>query len=381
MTARWMPTGRARLFLVDGLGALAGGVLLVAGQALDAVRLGPNEALVTALVVVAPLALRRLVPTVSAVLIGVGIVATRGVVPLVDVVAFAIASFSIAYGATSRWRSFARVALVAGAIGLWFVADGSTYAVGLAYAVALTGWLVGDGWRERRARQDARAEAERRDHEAQIQFAVRAERRRLARELHDIIAHDVGVMVVQAGGARQVLDSAPDRARAALLTVETTGREALSELRRLLELLPDDRKRPADYSPQPTLAQVDEMVERMRDAGLPVGLTVGGEPRRLPDGLSAAAYRIVQEALTNSMKHGGGARTEVAIDYEADALVVEVLDEGPTIPAPPASGDGRGLIGMRERAEAFGGTFEAGPRDGQGFRVRASLPLEQTSRA
>jgi signal transduction histidine kinase len=379
MTARLIPTDRVRLLVVDGLWALAAGVLLVAGQAVDVVRVSPSESLVTAIGVIGPLALRRLAPTAAALLVGIGIIATSGVLLPVDVAAFAVASFAVADAATSRWRSFLSVAVIAGAISLWFAADGSAYAIATACLVALAGWLAGDTWRERRRRADVRAAAERRDHDEQIRLAVVAERRRLARELHDVIAHDVGVMVVQAGGARQVLDRAPDRARAALLTVETIGREALAELRRLLDLLPDVPGQGADFAPQPTLADVDEMVRRMRDAGLPVGLTVGGEPRQVPDGLSAAAYRIVQEALTNSMKHGGGVRTDVAIDYESDSIVVEVLDEGPGGPPQPA-GNGRGLIGMRERAEAFGGTFEAGPRDGRGYRVRATLPLNTAAR-
>jgi len=378
MTARLIPTDRVRLLVVDSFWALAAGVLLVAGQAVDVVRVSPSEALLTALSVIGPLALRRLAPTAAALLVGIGIIATRGVLLPVDVAAFAVASFAVADAARSRWRSFLSVSVIAGAISLWFAADGSAYAIAIACLVALAGWLAGDTWRERRRRADARAAAERRDHDEQIRLAVVAERRRLARELHDIIAHDVGVMVVQAGGARQVLDRAPDRARAAMLAVEATGREALFELRRLLDLLPDEPGQGPDFAPQPTLADVDEMVRRMRDAGLPVALTVGGEPRHLPDGLSAAAYRIVQEALTNSMKHGGAVRTEVAIVYASDAIAVEVLDEGPGGPPQPA-GNGRGLVGMRERAEAFGGTFEAGPRDGRGYRVRATLPLNTPS--
>jgi signal transduction histidine kinase len=379
MTARLISTDRVRLLVADGVVALAAGVLLVAGQALDVVKVSPSEALSTAVAVIGPLALRRLAPTAAAVLVGAGIVATRGVLLPVDVAAFAIASFSVADAATSRWRSFLSVAGIAGAIALWFASDGSAYVIAVAYLVALAGWLAGDAWRERRRRADASAATERRDHEEQIRLAVVAERRRLARELHDIIAHDVGVMVVQAGGARHVLDSAPDRARTALLTVEETGREALTELRRLLDLLPDEPGEAPAFAPQPTLGDVDDMVRRMRDAGLPVGLTVGGEPRQVPDGLGAAAYRIVQEALTNSMKHGGAVRTQVAIDYESDAIVLEVVDAGPSKP-PASTHNGRGLIGMRERAEAFGGTFEAGPRDDNGYRVRATLPLNTPAR-
>lgn len=378
MTARLIPTGRVRLLVVDGLAALVAGGLLVAGQGFEVVRVSPSEALLTALGVIAPLALRRLAPTAAALLVGIGIIATRGVLLPVDVAAFAIASFFVADAATSRWRSFVTVAGIAGAISLWFVADGSPFAITIAYLVALASWLAGDAWRERRRRAEAHAAAERRDHEEQIRLAVVAERRRLARELHDIIAHDVGVMVVQTGGARQVVNSAPDRARTALLTVEATGREALAELRRLLDLLPEEPGQAPAFAPQPTLADVDDMVRRMHDAGLPVGLTVGGEPRHVPDGLSAAAFRIVQEALTNSMKHGGAIKTEVAIDYGSDAIVIEVLDEGPSGLTQPA-GNGRGLVGMRERAEAFGGTFEAGPLDGRGYRVRATLPLNTPS--
>ncbi|MFI5254885.1 MAG: sensor histidine kinase [Candidatus Limnocylindrales bacterium] len=324
---------------------------------------------------VLPLALRRVWPSAVAVLVASGIILTSGRLEVVDLAAFAVASFSLGDGAASRRRSLALLAAITGVVGLWFTLDGSAYALALGYLVTLPAWLAGDWWRERRTRAAARSEAEALERDDRVRRAVLDERRRLARELHDVVAHSVGIMVVQAGGARQVLDSSPDRARAALQTVESTGREALTELRRLLDLLADDRGPEAALEPHPTLSDVDAMVARLRDAGVPVRLQVEGQPSVLPDGLSTTAYRIVQEALTNAMRHAHGAQTSVVISYAADAVVLEVTDEGARPTRAVSAPSGRGLTGMRERAEAWGGTLEAGPREGRGFAVEARLPL------
>lgn len=370
----WIP-----LVIADALVALIGAALLLAAQVTGLVRVGLDEVAWTALLVIGPLALRRVAPPAVAALIGAGIVVTGSPIPVVGIAAFAVATFSMGDAATSGRRSLAGLAMIAGAVGLWAAVRGYAFAIPLSYFVSVPAWLVGDAWRERRMRTIAQVEAERRDRDDRVRKAVFDERRRLARELHDVVAHDVGVMVVQAGGARQVMDRAPDRAKVALQTVEATGREALTELRRLLTLLADDRDGQPDLEPHPTLADVEPMVQRLREAGLPVRLRVDGQPRALPEGTDAAAYRIVQEALTNAMKHAQGAPTEVALKFGAEALVVEVVDEGrpspSSWPGTSTAGSGRGLLGMRERAEALGGTLETGPREGHGFGVRARLPL------
>ena len=212
--------------------------------------------------------------------------------------------------------------------------------------------------------------------------AVADERRRIARELHDLVGHSVSVMVVQAGGARRILDRDPERAIEAAVRIEQTGRTALSEMRRLLGLLGSSD---ADaLAPQPTLDAIERLVERARNAGLPVRLTLDGERRPLPTGAEVAAYRIVQEALTNALKHAGGAPTEVLLRWDPDALTIVVADRGrsavhgggsPRADALPSSG--QGLVGMRERVRVYGGELTALPRPDGGFAVRARIPLRQ----
>ena len=203
--------------------------------------------------------------------------------------------------------------------------------------------------------------------------AVAAERARIARELHDVIAHSVSVMTVQAGAARLLLDEDPDRARAPLLAVEETGREALAEMRRLLGILRGDDERAA-LAPQPSIARIDALAEQVRTAGLPVDVHVEGEPRPLSPGVDLAAYRVVQEALTNALKHAGAARARVEVRYRDTALELAIVDDG-RAPANGA-GAGHGIVGMRERVSLYGGELRAGSRREGGFEVRATLPLE-----
>jgi signal transduction histidine kinase len=231
------------------------------------------------------------------------------------------------------------------------------------------------------------------------------ERARLASELHDVVTHNVSMMVVQAGAARQVLSADPGEATRALRAVESSGRTAMTELRHLLGLLspppgtadagepagppaapPDAASNPggtADLAPQPGLEELREMVGRVVTAGLPVELRITGTPRDLPPGLGLAMYRVVQEALTNVIKHAGKPRTEVRLNYEPAALVVEVADDGRPIPAagpaPDAGvprGAGMGLLGLRERVALYGGELSAGPRPGGGWLVKARIPVE-----
>ncbi|MGW5659736.1 sensor histidine kinase [Streptomyces sp. NPDC003758] len=247
-------------------------------------------------------------------------------------------------------------------------------------------WVLGDSLRTRRAyfaQLEERAARLEKEREAQAKVAVAAERARIARELHDVVAHNVSVMVVQADGAAYVLDSAPDQAKKALETISTTGRQALAEMRRLLGVLrTGEHKEEGEYVPQPDVEQIDELVEQCRSAGLPVDFKVEGTPRPLPSGVELTAYRIVQEALTNTRKHGGpGAGASVRLVYFDDGLGLLVEDDGKGAPHElyeegGLDGHGHGLIGMRERVGMVGGTLDAGPRPGGGFRISALLPLK-----
>jgi signal transduction histidine kinase len=226
--------------------------------------------------------------------------------------------------------------------------------------------------------------------------AVESERSRIARELHDVVTHNVSVMVVQAGAARKVMGASPEQATEALLAVEASGRAAMAELRQVMGLLtartdgrgPDgtdagqaglgqDDLDQADLAPQPGLDQLGTLVGRVRDTGVPVTLTVTGDARPLPPGIGLAAYRVVQEALTNTVKHAVGASAEVRVDYEPQALRLEIADSGGTAGPSAATGNGRGLIGLRERLAVYGGSLDAGRRPTGGFRVRAVIPLAE----
>jgi signal transduction histidine kinase len=220
-----------------------------------------------------------------------------------------------------------------------------------------------------RTLHEAEARAERL--ELERREAVADERARMARELHDVIAHSVSVMTVQAGAAEEMLKVDPARAVEPVRAVQETGRQALVEMKRLVGMLREHDDE-LGLAPQPGLDDLERLVAQMRDAGLRVELRVEGTPRPVPMGVDLSAYRVVQEALTNALKHGGGAAASVTLRYGADELAVEVTDDG-VVPA--VQGVGHGLVGMRERVSVFGGTFEAGPSGGRGFAVRALLPL------
>ncbi|MEU4561910.1 histidine kinase [Actinoplanes sp. NPDC023936] len=222
-----------------------------------------------------------------------------------------------------------------------------------------------------------------RERESAARAAVDAERARIARELHDIVSHNVSVMIVQTAAAREVLRTLPDEALTALAAVETAGRDTMSELRTLLGVL-NPAAGSDDLTPQPTLDALGPLVDRIAFAGMPVEVRISGAARPLPSGISATAYRIVQEALTNALRHGSGGKAEVTIRYAERALRVEVLTTGPSVLTgaaraegnPPAEGAGRGLLGLRERVAVYGGDLDARRRLGGGFRVRARIPHE-----
>jgi signal transduction histidine kinase len=213
------------------------------------------------------------------------------------------------------------------------------------------------------------------EREVATREAVAAERAAIARELHDVVAHHMSVMVVQAGAARAVSGSDPAAAAAALRQIEASGRTGLAEMRRLLEVLKAEEDGDG-RAPQPGLARIDELLDAMRASGLPVEAVVEGTPRPLSPGVDLSAYRIVQEALTNALRHAGGASARVLVRYAPDGLELEIADHGFGPRDDPEASGGHGLIGMRERVHLFGGELEAGPRRGGGFLVRARLPSE-----
>jgi signal transduction histidine kinase len=242
---------------------------------------------------------------------------------------------------------------------------------------SLLAWVVGDSMRYRRgyyASLEERAARLERERDAQAQIAAAAERARIARELHDVVAHNVSVMVVQADGASYALDSEPEKARQALAAIAGTGRQALAEMRRLLGVLRSDDGE-TGLAPLPGIAQLGELLQQTRATGLAVAFAVEGVPGPLPDGVALAAYRIVQESLTNTRKHGGPrACAKVTLRYCEDALVLRIVDDGRGAAA-AADGGGHGMTGMRERVALYGGTLRAGPRPGGGYHVIARLPL------
>ena len=214
-----------------------------------------------------------------------------------------------------------------------------------------------------------RAEHER---EERARVAVAEERARIARELHDVVGHSVSVMTVQASGVRRLLRPDQEREREALLVVERTGREALAEMRRMVGVLRRPEEAPA-LAPQPSLDHLSRLVEQAREAGLPVELRIEGEAIQLPAGVDLTAYRLVQEGLTNVVKHAQATRAEVLVNYGDGYLEVTVNDDGQGVGN--GDGGGHGLVGMRERVSVYGGELDAGPQTGGGYRLRAKLPI------
>jgi signal transduction histidine kinase len=245
--------------------------------------------------------------------------------------------------------------------------------------ITVTPLLVGREIREQRRRvHDMRERVERaeRDREEKAYRAVADERTRIARELHDVVAHQMTVMTLQADGARRIADGSDPRVVQALETISDTGHSALSEMRRMVGLLraPEET---SETEPLPRLAEVEQLVEKVRAAGVSVGLEVEGDVRRLPDGTELSAYRIVQESLTNSVRHGGPDVTAtVAIEYKEDHLNLLILDDGRGASAESSDEVGHGIVGMRERITVLGGEFSAGPRTGGGYQVHAIIPIE-----
>jgi len=384
---------------MDGAIALALGVVALLSLWLEWSIADPAPVIsipiaVTLLILlVIPLIWRRRYPyamlvTCTAIMVGASLVKVPGLAWTVN--AWALAFFSAGVYGQERWRTPVRVIALAAFIGVVFYEfawlSPRRYDVSpefLLIVPILANMLVGGAawWfsdavrvsREREVQLAARTRQLELERESNARRAVLEERVRIARELHDVVAHHVSLMGVQAGAARRVLPSDPTKSEEMLNAIEITSREAVTELHRLLGFL--RREEEDGLAPQPSLQQIDALLTQMQDAGLPVTLTIEGEPRPLPPGVDLSAFRIVQEALTNTLKHAGPARANVAIRYADRALEIEVSDDG--IGALTASSPaGNGMLGMRERVGLLGGWLDIGPQPGAGFRVQASLPLD-----
>jgi signal transduction histidine kinase len=336
-----------------------------------------------------PIALRRRWPLAAAVTVAAvvawqealgGDLIENSITPLLTLpmVVYAVAAYC------DRRRAFA--GLVAVLVLIWtavLLADATAGEDFLFTALLLFGpWLVGRIVAARNElAMELRDKADRleREQDKQAQLAVAHERARIARELHDVVAHNVSVMVVQAAAARRMIDHDASKAKDALSSVEQTGRAALKEMRRMLGMLGKDPEEPLALAPQPSVEELGWLVERAREAGLEVDLTIEGEKRRLESGVDLSAFRIVQEALRNTLKHAGPARAQVTIRYGEHDVEVDVSDNGRGVAAQAANGavTGQGLVGMRERVAMLGGEIEAGHRKDGGFGVHAKLPLER----
>jgi signal transduction histidine kinase len=294
--------------------------------------------------------------------------------PAIPLVTAVIAAYAIIAYAPLRRAIVGTVIVTVGSCAELLIAGQKFGNLGFIFTFVGLAWALGRITRVR-TKQAVQAELQverlRREQEDHARRVAAEERGRIARELHDVIAHSVSVMVVQAGAAQQVMGSAPDAAVRALDSVQETGRQAIGELGRLLGVLRDAGE--LGLAPQPTLAELDQLVADARAAGLPVSLRVTGAKRPLPTGVELAVYRIVQEALTNTRKHAGPASSaSVVLAYGPDDIAVEVCDDGR---GAAGYGTGHGLVGMRERVSTYGGTLATGRAEGGGFSVRARIPV------
>jgi signal transduction histidine kinase len=372
-------------------------------------------AVASVVVTTAPLALRRIRPLTAFWVVFVGACAdailTSSYVNTFTIIAILLAGYSAV--AHSKFRGAALISVpLAGLIAAAMFPDTNPplparfAALCMLVPTALVGNAV-QMWRRQAGDSQARLRHAQAEHQAATVRALAAERARIASELHDVVTHNVSVMVVQAGAARRVLTASPGEARAALLAVEASGRAAMTELQHLLGLLSPvdgmqaqagqhsadqnsaDQRSAETLRPQPGLGQLRPLIDRVTAAGLLAELMVSGPQQALPPGVDLAAYRVIQEALTNVMKHAPGSRTTVRLEYRADELVVNVSDDGrpgaqalnrpdgrnAARPANkgPLGGSGRGLLGLRERVYVYGGEFDAGPRPAGGWSVTARL--------
>jgi signal transduction histidine kinase len=280
-------------------------------------------------------------------------------------------------GLLRDWRqAVAGLAIIFGTEGVVARTDptggiGDFFFINLVFGVIwIVGFSLGRKFEEGDEAKERAIRAER-EREERARAAVAEERARIARELHDVVGHSVSVMTVQASGVRRLLRPDQEREREALLVVERTGREALAEMRRMVGVLRRPEEAPA-LAPQPSLDHLSRLVEQARETGLPVELRIEGEAIQLPAGVDLTAYRLVQEGLTNVVKHAQATRAEVLVDYGDSYVEVTVRDDGKGVGN--GDGGGHGLVGMRERVSVYGGEIDAGPQPGGGYRLRAKLP-------
>jgi signal transduction histidine kinase len=326
-----------------------------------------------------PLVLRRRRPLLAYLTVVAAIAASSLALGASEATSFfLVALVSVYSAAANAVPRFLVLGLALAAIGVHELRDPRVYGVGdlvWAFGFVVLSWLFGLAVRGRHHRistlelETVRLQAAR---EEQARAAVAEERARIARELHDIVAHSVSVVVVQAQAGQRLVGVDDDRARETLGAIEESARGALSEMRRLLGLLRSVDE--AGREPSPGLGDLGRLVAQVRDAGLDVTIDELGDARRLAPGVELAAYRVVQEGLTNVLKHSGGGTARVTIRHEADGIRVEVADDGGS--AAPAEPGGHGLVGIRERIELYGGSLESGRQDTGGWVLRARLPLE-----
>ena len=337
---------------------------------------GPAVALV--LLQTLPLLVRRRYPLPVLAAVLSASIATQFVVGSMPPFALGLALYTVASHTERRVALRAGVVTLVVLVVLLLARDGFDARESVVHLIvfAAAAWILGDNVRTKRAyyrELEERAERLESEREENIRRAASQEQERIARELHDVIAHSVSVMVVQAAAANDVFERQPERAREALRSIEESGRSALTELRRLLGIVrAHERER---LAPQPGLAALEELIEQVRGTGLEVELKLDGELGELPSGVDLSAYRIVQEALTNTLKHASADRARVQMGRRGHELSIEVSDDG-SGPGETA-GNGHGLIGMRERVALLGGELEAGAQAGGGFAVKVRLPIGQ----
>ena len=376
--------------LIDGIAAFVV-FALMAGQFLGTRHLVAGQHPTTvltwllAVLIVGPILTHRRFPlaSVAVCLAAVAVYATGRYVAYPGLAIFVL-TFDIALHSKER---IALATLVASAVVIWVSVSLQPGAVAVlgTYIESelgiLVAWLSGRNLRHRRARWAelaARAERLEREREEEARRAVAEERLRIARELHDVIAHSMSVIAVQSAVGNHVIDTQPTEARQALAAIEATSRSALTEMRRLLGVLRQEGEPRGSLTPAPGLADLASLVGQVQDAGLRVWINVDGQRGPIPPGIDLSAYRIIQEALTNVIKHAAASSANVTISYRPDSVTVEITDQGSSGP-PGRTDSGHGIIGMRERVAVFGGEFAAGPGPDGGFRVRACFPIAEVT--
>jgi signal transduction histidine kinase len=339
---------------------------------------------VAALLITVPLVFRLRFPVavlalvVAGTVVGAALGANPVTGPIFPVIAVLLALYAVGSGATGARLAAGGIVSFIGLLAASLVASRDVGgALLIAILVTAAGLVVGGALGVLRFESDLFAEREselERERDALARVAVADERRRIARELHDVIGHSISVMGVQAGAVRSVLREDQHRERESLLSVERTGREAVGEMRRLIGLLRTQEDAVGD--PAPSLRRVDQLVGDMRDAGLDARVGVHGDLSVLSPGVDLAGYRILQEALTNALKHAPGAQVEATVTCSGKALEINVIDDGSPTPRSADNHVGHGLVGMRERVTLYGGELITGSTPGGGFAVRARIPLE-----